>query len=151
MSEKKPVTLSRPITIGNVQATSLLVDPDFKIGWLRGAPTTPTWFIGLVKGALSGIDLDNIEATKTVDPAQLTANIPTPSGEEVSEMVPWLLHIAEKATDQPPSVVDQLSLADMLAILMVLLPGMVSLVNFQPTSGNGAVTSPGSSAGQPAT
>lgn len=147
----KAVPLARPITIDKVQATSLLVDPDFKIGWLRGAPTTPVWFIGIVKGLLSGLDLASGVPAADIDPAAMLAKVPVPSGEEVSEMIPWLLHIAEKATGQPPSVVDQLAPSDLFAILLQLIPGMIALANFPRTSVTGAVTSPGSSAGRPAT
>jgi hypothetical protein len=147
VSERKSVKLSAPITIGTIEAASLTIDPRFRIGWLRNAPTTPVWFVGVVKGAFAGVDFENLDKSKDIAPAAMLANIPAPSGEELSEMIPWLLHIAEKATGQPADVIDQLGPADLLKMLMALLPGMVSLANFQTTSGSGAATLPGSLAG----
>lgn len=147
----KAVKLVRPITVGKLEVASLQIDPNFKIGWLRGAPTTPVWFIGIVKGLLSGIDLESGASAADIDPAEMLAKVPVPTGEEVSEMIPWLLHIVEKATEQPASVVDQLALPDLFAMVLQLIPGMIALANFPLTPATGAVTSPGSSAGQPAT
>ena len=101
---------------------------------------------------LSDIDFDNLDkgkATSAEDIEKMLENIPTPSGAEASEMIPWLLHIVEKATNQPAAVIDQLAIADLMRILGALLPGMVGLANFQRTSGSGGVTSPGSSGGPP--
>lgn len=153
MSETKPFPLSRPIVVDKLTVTSLNIDPDFKVGWLRAAPKTPTWFIGIVRSLFAGVDLDaaqdgEAEQAKIAAAIEkMLANFPVPSGEEVSEMIPWLLHIAEKATGQPADVVDQLNPGDLLAIVMKLVPGMIALANFQKTSGNGAGISPGSSTG----
>jgi hypothetical protein len=154
----KPVPLSRPITVGKLTVTALTLDIDFKVGWLRGAPTTPTWFIGVVRSLFANIDFDAAEeadaaAVKVDQEAidKMLANLPVPSGEEISAMIPWMLHVAEKATGQPPEVIDQLGPVDLVMIVMQLLPGMMALANFQKTSPNGAATSQGSSTGAPQT
>lgn len=149
MSERKSITLAAPIKVGDVEVSALTIDPTFRIGWLRKAPDTPVWFIGVVKGLFTGMDFDNPEKSKDVDTTALLKSIPEPSGEEVSQMIPWLLHIVEQATAQPPAVVDQLAPGDLLKILMGLLPGMIGIANFQRTSGSGVATSPGSSDGAP--
>lgn len=145
MTEQVP--LSSPITIGTTQVSALTVDKQFRVGWLRGAPKTPSWPIAVIKSVLSGLpeDLD----TSKLDAAALLkgVEIPQPSGEEVSEMIPWLLHVAAKATGQPDAVIDQLSPKDLLLILVKLMPGMGALQLFTATPGSGSATSPGSSAG----
>lgn len=141
------VTLSAPITIGTTQVSALTVDKAFRVGWLRGAPKTPGWPIAVIKAVLSGLP-DDLDATK-ISPAELLkgVEIPQPSGEEVSEMIPWLLHVAAKATGQPDAVIDQLSPKDLLMILLKLMPGMGALQLFTGTPGSGSETSPGSSGG----
>jgi hypothetical protein len=149
----KSFPLSRPIQIGPLTVTSLNLDTFFQVGWLRGAPKTPVWFIGIVKSLFAGIDLAAPEAREATEAAvkNMLANFPAPSGEEVDEVIPWLLHIAERALGQPSAVVDQLGLGDMLNIVMQLLPGMLAIANFQTTSANGAAISPGSLDGAPRT
>ena len=150
MSDFRPLKLARPITVDKLEVSSLRVDTAFKVGWLRGAPTTPTWFIGVVRSLVASVDLDEESGEVTMDKAaieKILAAFPWPSGEEVTEMIPWLLHIAEKATGQPPAVVDQLGLGDLVAIVMLLVPGMMAIGNFQKTSAPGAAISPGSSDG----
>jgi hypothetical protein len=153
--DRNTITLSKPIKVGNdktgfMTVSALTIDPDFKAGWLRGAPTTPTWLIAVVRSLLSEIPAGTTDPTKLDDKA-LFAKVPSPSGEEMSQMVPWLLHMAAKASGQSDDVIDQLSLVDLFALLLRLLPGMGALPNFQMTPASGSGTSPGSSIGAPAT
>lgn len=147
MTDKKQVTLTVPVTIGSAQVSALSIDSTLRVGWLRGAPKTPGWLIAVVKSVLADIPAEasgeGFDATKLLE----KLNIPVPSGEEVSEMIPWLLHMASKATGQPNEVIDQLSPVDLLQILVKLMPGMAALPNFTATPASGSATSPGSSAG----
>lgn len=147
MTDKKHVILTVPVTIGNAQVSALSVDGTFRVGWLRGAPKTPGWLIAAVKSVLA--DIPSEASSEGFDASKLleTVNIPVPSGEEVSDMIPWLLHIAGKATGQANEVIDQLSPVDLLQILMKLMPGAVALPNFTATPASGSATSPGSSDG----
>ncbi|MBX9944952.1 MAG: hypothetical protein K2Y40_12790 [Reyranella sp.] len=137
--------LSRPIKVGNVEVSALVLDPEFRVGWLRGAPKTPGWLIAVLRSVLS--DLEAGQEAAGADPSKLLAAVPMPSGEEVSEMIPWLLHMAGKASGQPDAVIDQLALPDLLQILMKLMPGMGALPHFPATPASGSATSPGSSGG----
>jgi hypothetical protein len=145
------VPLSSPIAIGNVEATSLLIEPAFRVGWLRGAPPAPDWLLAAIRALLSGLEGVTAPDIEKLDTEKLFANVPTPEGQDLDKMIPWFLHIAEKASNQPAIVIDQLGIADLVKIVMVLIPGMATLPNFRVTSESGAGTSQGSSTGGPQT
>jgi hypothetical protein len=160
----KSFPLSHPVTVGKLTVSALNLDTRFQVGWLREAPKTPTWFIGVVRSLFAGIELGAAaagdgeaagdDAAKAAAAgkeaiARMLANLPVPSGDEISEMIPWMLHVAEKATDQPPAVIDQLGPGDLLAIVMQLMPSMMAVANFPKTSALGVAISPGSSDGAP--
>jgi hypothetical protein len=150
MTEKKSVALGTPVTIGELEVSALKVTVPFRNGFLRGAPPTPQWFISTVQrlfAAGAAIDQAKIEE---IDDADLLKDVDVwPQGSDIDAMIPWLLHIAEKATGQPADVIDQLAIDDMVKIIMLQLPGMMKIVNFQKTSANGALTSQGSLDGAP--
>lgn len=164
------VTLNTPITIGTREVSGLAVTTPFRTGFLRGAPKTPQWFIDAARKLMARMQeiMGARDAALDKDGADMSADrvVPAPSlsddelmegldvwprAEDIDELVPWLAHIAEKATGETREVVDQLDLGDLLKIIFTQLQGMMSLVNFRTTSAAGAVTSPGSSTGRPAT
>lgn len=145
------VPLSMPVTIGSVEATSLLIEPTFRVGWLRGAPPAPDWLLASIRALLSKLEGVTAATLDTLDTKEVFASIPTPGGEDLDKMIPWFLHVAEKASEQPAAVIDQLGVPDLLKIVMTLIPGMALLPNFRGISGSGAGTSPGSSTGAPLT
>jgi hypothetical protein len=148
----KAVELGEPVVLGTAIATSLMVEPRFRVGWLRDAPETPQFFIGAVKGVIASlVENEKKLAGMTNEQAfsELAKYFPTPTGAEISAMVPWLLHVAAKATGQPADVIDQLGPVDLVKIVWAVLPSMGALANFQQTPAPGAGTSPASSDGPP--
>jgi hypothetical protein len=155
---KKQLTLGTPITIGDLEVSALPYTAPFRTGFLRGGPKTPQWFIDTVKAVMAKLTEQEAAAKAAgkdapeLDDEKLLEGLDIwPKGEDIDQLVPWLMHIAEKATKQPADVVDQLDLADLLKLIWQLLPGMMSLANFRKTSGSGAGTSPGSGTGALAT
>ena len=154
MTEKKSVTLATPVTIDGREVISLQVVVPFRTGFLRGAPATPAWFITTVKALMSkaaAIEPPKDGEAPVIDDAALLADLDIwPQGGDIDAMAPWLMHVAEKATGEAPATIDQLTLGDLLKIIMLQLPGMMQLANFRMTSPTGAGTSQGSLAGAPA-
>ena len=145
------VPLALPVTIGEAEATALYIETNFRVGWLRGAPPAPDWLLGSIRALLSQLEGVTAETLDQLDVKKVFAAVPTPTGEDLDKMIPWFLHVAEKASKQPTAVVDQLGVPDLMKIVMTLIPGMALLPNFQKISGSGEGTLPGSSTGAPNT
>lgn len=146
VSERKSVKLSRPVTIGEVRASEILVSTEAEFGWLLDAPATPDWFVGVVKGLMAALPDDPAAASK-LEAKDLLKELPWPTGSEVSAVFPWMAHMVGAATGQPKEVVRQMGVADVFKIFVELIPSLMSAASFLPTSVPGAGTSPGSSAG----
>ncbi len=82
------LTLVRPIKVGSATVSALALDAGFRVGWLRGAPKTPTWLIAVVRSLLASLPEDMTEADIRGDNKALFANFPSPSAEELDEVIP---------------------------------------------------------------
>lgn len=156
MMSRVSVPLGTPIDVGQVQASALTIEEKFRTGWLRSAPATPDWLMAAIRSVVAGLGEVTSEEGAAPDPAaaieaghKALADIPKPEGKDLDAMIPWILHVVAKATDQPADIIDQLTVPDLLVLFMKLLPGMGALPNFRGSPDAGAATSRGSSTGAP--